>query len=122
MKWILVLALATALCGRDSLAKPATPSAQPTVEVLSAKKTPTPVPSPSVGPITALAPSAQQLADVRTVQIVSQVNAFASAMRNALDNGVPARGNQPAISAADLKVSIGPANVARIEAALAALK
>ncbi len=60
-------------------------------------------------------------AAVAAAQIENQVNGLAMQVANALANGIPARGNQAAISAADLAAAIGTINVAKLNAMIAAL-
>jgi len=60
-------------------------------------------------------------ANLAAAQIINQVTQVASQINNALANGVPARGNQPAISAADLATALGTVNVAILNAMASAL-
>jgi hypothetical protein len=60
-------------------------------------------------------------ANIAAAQIVSQVNNVLNQISTALEKGVPARPNQPAISADDLKEALGADNLAKIEAAKTAL-
>ena len=54
-------------------------------------------------------------------QILQQVNGVLAQVSGAVNNGIPARGTNPAIAAADLQAAIGSTNLAKIEAAIVAL-
>jgi len=63
-------------------------------------------------------PNPQALA---AIQIVNQVNSLAANLTKLLSDGIPARGNQTAISASDLVEALGTSNVSKIQAVIAAV-
>ena len=60
-------------------------------------------------------------ANQAATQIINQAQAFKAQVAAALANGIPARGNVPAITAADLQTALGSANLAVIQAIVTAL-
>jgi hypothetical protein len=60
-------------------------------------------------------------ANQAATQVINQLNAIATQVGGALASGIPARGNVPAISAADLQAALGSVNLAKVQAVIAAL-
>jgi hypothetical protein len=54
-------------------------------------------------------------------QIIGQSNQFVQSIRNAFEKGLPAQGENPAVSPKEIKDALGSENVAKLEAALQAL-
>jgi hypothetical protein len=54
-------------------------------------------------------------------QYVNQLNAIVSALNSAVTNGIPARGNAPAVTASDITTALGTANLAIVTAVIAAV-
>lgn len=107
-----------------TIAKTSTPTPKPkataTPIVAPVPKRPTPAPTPT--PVTSLTVPVVNQANIEANRAINQLNTVAANLTNALANGIPSRGNQPAVSAADFRKAIGDANAAKIEAALKALK
>lgn len=72
-------------------------------------------PAPAVAPKQVLAPTQDQRAALAAAQIEQQVNYTMANLAKVLTTGLPAQGSRPAISAADLKESLGQANVAKLQ-------
>ena len=68
----------------------------------------------------ALAPTEQMRASLVANQLLNALNGSAAQAKKALAEGLPAQGNQPAVTAADLNVALGTANVAVINAVITA--
>jgi len=57
-------------------------------------------------------------ANLAATQIVNQANGFFAQVSGALNNGIPARGNMPAVLAGDLANALGASNLTALQAAL----
>lgn len=78
--------------------------------------------SPTAGPATAamkLPPQTQSA--LVAGQIIQQVTALLNQVIQVIDNGVPAQGDTPGISAKDLQAALGSENVMRFRSAVAIL-
>lgn len=99
------------------------------VSSIAFAQSPSPAPAPASTPVIQI-PADQQAAAAPILvanQIAQQINGTVSRIQQILANGIPARpavGNQPAqpaISADAIKAALGPVNLAKIQAAVAAL-
>jgi len=57
-------------------------------------------------------------ANLAASQIVNQANGFFAQLSGALQNGIPARGTNPAVAAGDLANALGVANLTALQASL----
>jgi hypothetical protein len=112
---ILVIGIAAFTC-MDAAPTPK-PSATPKATATATpKSTPTPKPHPKQ-----LAMSSQAQAAIIAANITNQINSLAISAQLMTD-GVPAQGNQPVVSPADIQAALGAENVRKIQAAMDALK
>jgi len=68
----------------------------------------------------ALSITEQMRASLVANQILNSLTGSATQAKNALANGLPAQGNQPAVPAADITTALGAANITVINAVIAA--
>ena len=76
----------------------------------------TPTPAPQI-----LTTTPEMRAAQFAVQSSQNVNSLFTAIQTARATGLPARGNLPAVTAAQIDAAYGPANVVKLQAAAAAL-